>query len=85
MGKIKNAVIEARELAETRETNEALLWQARESLLDAIDNPEPDEGLASAERALSLLNTYLLEVELCKQYKLTEPRIASSLIGIRSN
>jgi hypothetical protein len=67
MGKLKNAVIEARELAETHETNEALLWQARESLQDAIDNPEPDEGLASAERALSLLNTYLLEVELCKQ------------------
>jgi hypothetical protein len=66
MGKLKNAVIEARELAETHETNEALLWRARDALIDAIDNPEPDEGLASAERALSLLNTYLLEVELCK-------------------
>jgi hypothetical protein len=31
MGKLKNAVIEARELAETRETNEALLWQARKA------------------------------------------------------
>ncbi len=67
MGKLKNAVIAARELAETHETNEALLWQARESLQDAIENPEPDEGLASAERALSLLNAYLMEVELCKQ------------------
>ena len=67
MGKLKNAVIEARELAETHETNEALLWRARDALIDAIDNPEPDEGLASAERALHALNTYLLEVELCKQ------------------
>lgn len=67
MGKLKNAVITARELAETRETNEALLWQARDALSDAIDNPEADEGLASAERALSLLNTYLMESELCKR------------------
>ena len=67
MGKLKNAVIAARELAETHETNEALLWQARECLQDAIENPEPDEGLASAERALHALNTYLMETELCKQ------------------
>lgn len=67
MGKLKNAVIAARELAETHETNEALLWRARDALTDAIDNPEPDEGLASAERALSLLNTYLMEAELCKR------------------
>ena len=67
MGKLKNAVIEARELAETYGTNEALLWQARECLQDAIDNPEPDEGLASAERALHALNTYLMETELCKR------------------
>jgi len=67
MGKLKNAMITARELAETSGTNEALLWQARESLQDAIDNSEADEGLASAERALALLNTYLMEVELCKR------------------
>jgi hypothetical protein len=67
VGKLKNAVIAARELAETHETNEALLWQARDSLQDAIDNPEADEGLASAERALHALNIYLMEVELCKQ------------------
>lgn len=67
MGKLKNAVIAARELAETYETNEALLWQARDNLQDAIDNPEPDEGLASAERALHALNTYLMETELCKR------------------
>lgn len=67
MGKLKNAVIAARELAETYETNEALLWRARDALIDAIDNPEADEGLASAERALHALNTYLMESELCKQ------------------
>jgi hypothetical protein len=67
MGKLKNAVIEARELAETYATNEALLWQARDNLQDAIENPEPDEGLASAERALHALNTYLMEAELCKR------------------
>lgn len=76
MGKLKNAVSttyrvkfdqDPIELAETHATNEALLWQARESLADAINNPEPDEGLVSAERALALLNTYLMESELCKQ------------------
>jgi hypothetical protein len=33
--------------------------QAKFYLLDAIENPEPDEGLASAEKALELLNFYL--------------------------
>jgi hypothetical protein len=44
-----------------------LLWQARDALSDAINNPEPDEGLTSAEKALHLINTYLLESELCKR------------------
>lgn len=66
MGKLKNALITSRELAETSGANESLLWQARDALSDAIDNPEADEGLASAERALALLNTYLMETELCK-------------------
>ena len=67
MAKLKTAIPRAQEMANTISANEIMLWLAQEALTDAIDNPEPDEGLASAERALSLLNTYLLEVELCKQ------------------
>ena len=67
MAKLKTAILRAQETADIIGTNESLLWRARDALIDAIDNPEPDEGLASAERALSLLNTYLMEVELCKQ------------------
>jgi hypothetical protein len=67
MGKLKNAVITAQETADITGANENLLWQARDALSDAINNPEPDEGLASAEKALFLINTYLLETELCKQ------------------
>jgi hypothetical protein len=67
MGKLKNAVITAQETAEITGANENLLWQARDALSDAINNPEPDEGLASAEQALTLINAYLMEVELCKR------------------
>ena len=67
MGKLKQAAIIAQENADIIGTNESLLWQARAALSDAINNPEPDEGLTSAEKALHLINTYLLETELCKQ------------------
>ena len=67
MGKLKTALLRAQETADIIGANESLLWKARESLQDAINNPEPDEGLASAERALALINTYLMEIELCKQ------------------
>ena len=67
MAKLKIALLRAQETADIIGANESLLWKARDALTDAINNPEPDEGLASAERALSLLNTYLMEVELCKQ------------------
>jgi hypothetical protein len=68
MGKLKEALIGAQETAVFNGTNEALLWQARAALSDALYNMgEPDEGLACAEHALHLLNTYLMEVELCKQ------------------
>lgn len=66
MGKLKQAAIIAQENAEITGANENLLWQARAALSDAIDNPEPDEGLTSAEKALHLINTYLMESELCK-------------------
>jgi hypothetical protein len=67
MGKLKQAAIAAQETADITGSNESLLWQARAALSDAINNPEPDEGLTSAERALHLINTYLLETELCKR------------------
>ncbi len=67
MAKLKTAILRAQETAEITGSNENLLWQARDALSDAINNPEPDEGLTSAERALHLINTYLLERELCKR------------------
>ena len=67
MGKLKQAAIIAQETADITGANENLLWQARAALSDAINNPEPDEGLTSAEKALFLINTYLMESELCKQ------------------
>jgi hypothetical protein len=66
MGKLKQAAIVAQETADITGANETLLWQARDALLDAINNPEPDDGLASADRALTLINAYLMESELCK-------------------
>lgn len=48
-------------------TSYEIIQAARAAIIDAIENPEPDEGLASAERALSFLNSYLMELELCKQ------------------
>jgi hypothetical protein len=70
MAKLKTAILRAQETADIIGANESLLWQARDALSDAINNPEPDEGLASAERALALINTYLMEAELCKQIKI---------------
>lgn len=67
MAKLKTAILRAQETADIIGANESLLWQARDALSDAINNPEPDDGLASAERALALINTYLMETELCKQ------------------
>jgi len=67
MAKLKTAILRAQETADIIGTNESLLWRARAALSDAINNPEPDEGLTSAERALHLINTYLLESELCKR------------------
>ena len=67
MGKLKQAAIIAQENADIIGANENLLWQAKDALLDAINNPEPDDGLTSAEKALHLINTYLMEAELCKR------------------
>jgi hypothetical protein len=67
MAKLKTTILRAQETAEITGSNENLLWQARDALSDAINNPEPDEGLTSAEKALHLINTYLMESELCKR------------------
>jgi hypothetical protein len=67
MAKLKTAILRAQETADIIGANESLLWKAREVLSKALDDPEPDEGLASAEKALHLINTYLMENELCKQ------------------
>ena len=67
MAKLKTALLRAQETAGFIGSNESLLWKARDALTDAINNPEPDEGLASAERAWHLINTYLLEMDACKR------------------
>jgi hypothetical protein len=68
MAKLKTAILRAQETAEITGSNESLLWRAQAALAAALYNRgEPDEGLASAEQALQLLNTYLMEVELCKR------------------
>jgi hypothetical protein len=68
MAKLKTAILRAQETADIIGANESLLWQARDALSAALyDLAEPDEGLISAERALALINTYLMEAELCKR------------------
>lgn len=47
------------ETTDSIQVSEFILWGIRAALLDAIQNPEPDEGLASAEHALSLVNNAL--------------------------
>ena len=59
MGKLKQAVIAAQELPVTYMADEIMLRYAREALTAAIQRP--DEDLASAEKALHLINTYLME------------------------
>lgn len=67
MAKLKNAVIRAREAGfDGYMSNYQLIVAARACLRDAIENPEADEGLVSAERALALINTYLCEGGTCK-------------------
>ena len=67
MAKLKTAILRAQETADIIGANESLLWRARAVLSKALDDPEPYEGMASAEKALHLINTYLLETELCKR------------------
>lgn len=61
MGKLKDALIRKQESSGKMIENETILWGIRTALIDAIENPEPDEGLASAEHALALLNQILIK------------------------
>ena len=67
MAKLKTALLRAQETADITGANEALLWRASVALSQALDDPQSDEGKASAETALHLINTYLMETELCKR------------------
>jgi hypothetical protein len=67
MAKLKTAILRAQETAEITGSNENLLWQARAVLARALDNPKPKDTLAAAGTALHLINTYLMETELCKR------------------
>lgn len=78
MAKLKTAILRAQEtndalnmIAQAQSlktlTNDLLLWIARDTLTEGIVSPDADVRAACAERAQHLINTYLLETELCKQ------------------
>ena len=46
-------------------TYRQLIEAALVAVIDAIENPDSDQGLASAERSCALLKTYLYEVDTC--------------------
>jgi hypothetical protein len=48
-------------------TYRQLIEAALVAVIDAVENPDSDAGLASAERACALLKTYLYEVDTCTQ------------------
>ena len=75
MAKLKTALLRAQETADISETGKALaalstdlmLWIARDTLTEGIVSPDVDVRIDCAERALALINTYLMEAELCKR------------------
>jgi hypothetical protein len=67
MAKLKTAILRAQETADITGANENLLWQARDALSLAILAPtDAWNCLTNADRALTLINAYLMESELCK-------------------
>jgi hypothetical protein len=48
-------------------TYRQLIEAALVAVIDAVENPDSDQGLASAERACALLKTYLYEADTCTQ------------------
>ena len=68
MGKLKTAILRAQETADITGANENLLWEARDVLSLAImERVDAKSCARNAEQALFLINTYLLERELCKR------------------
>jgi hypothetical protein len=75
MAKLKTAILRAQETADITGAGKALtalstdlmLWIARDTLTEGIVSPDADVRIDCAERALHLINTYLLESELCKR------------------
>ena len=68
MAKLKTALLRAQETADITGANESLLWQAREALSMAImAQTDAWTCLTNADRALTLINAYLMETELCKR------------------
>ncbi|CAB5194657.1 hypothetical protein UFOVP169_25 [uncultured Caudovirales phage] len=46
-------------------TYRQLIEAALVAVIDAVENDDSDAGLASAEKAIALLKTYLYEVDTC--------------------
>jgi hypothetical protein len=68
MAKLKTAILRAQETAEMTGANENLLWQARDALsLAILAQTDAWTCLTNADRALTLINAYLMETELCKR------------------
>lgn len=75
MAKLKDAAIHAQETADitgagvalTALSTDLMLWVVRDTLTEGIVSPDVDVRIDCAERALALINTYLMEIELCKQ------------------
>lgn len=68
MAKLKTAILRAQETADIIGTNESLLWQARDALsLAILAQTDAWTCLTNADRALTLINAYLMENELCKR------------------
>ena len=47
-------------------TYRQLIEAALVAVIDAVENGDSEAGLASAEKAIALLKTYLYEVDTCK-------------------
>jgi hypothetical protein len=68
MAKLKTAILRAQETADITGANENLLWEARDVLSLAImERVDAKSCARNAEQALFLINTYLMESELCKR------------------
>lgn len=67
MGKLKEHMLNQQAQALETLSVDLMLWLARDTLSEGIVSPDVDVRIDCAERALALINTYLLETELCKR------------------